>query len=64
LNVSQGSTHHNFHADWKRAALGGTCPPPSEYWCDCVIYITMQYLYVSSPYLLVFGDDRVRGTWE
>jgi len=19
---------------------------------------------VSSPYLLVFGDDRVRGTWE
>jgi len=20
--------------------------------------------FVSSPYLLVFGDDRVRGTWE
>jgi len=31
LNVSQGSTHNNFHAVWKRAALGGTCPPPSDF---------------------------------
>ena len=40
-----------------------------------VLYITVLYIYiyiyiniyvsfVSSPYLLVFGDDRVRGTRE
>jgi len=36
-------------------------------WCDCVIGICVPYIYVyflSSPYLLVFGDDRVRGTRE
>jgi len=36
-------------------------------WCDCVIGIFVSYIYVyfvSSPYLLVFGDDRVRGTQE
>jgi len=34
-------------------------------WCDwyiCAIYIYVYF--VSSPYPLVFGDDRVRGTWE
>ena len=30
-------------------------------WCDCVIGL---FVFVSSPYLLVFGDDRVRGTRE
>jgi len=26
------------------------------------MYITMRYVdFISSPYLLVFGDDRVRG---
>jgi len=29
------------------------------------MYITMRYVdFISSPYLLVFGDDRVRGTRE
>jgi len=31
------------------------------------IYVCLVYIYVlsfSSPYLLVFGDDRVRGTCE
>ena len=34
--------------------------------CDCVIYINVLYIFysVSSPYLLVFGDDRVRDTRE
>jgi len=31
LNVSQGSTHHNFQAVWKRATLGGTCRPPADF---------------------------------
>jgi len=30
-------------------------------WCDCVICIFVAiYIFVSSPYLLMFGDDR---TW-
>jgi len=43
-------------------------------WCDCIIYMyisvfyTCMYLYMfillSSPYLLVFGNDRVRDTRE
>ena len=41
-------------------------------WNDCVIYIDMLYMCIqfymlyllSSPYLLVFGDDRVRSTRE
>jgi len=29
------------------------------------MYITMRYVdFISSPYILVFGDDRVRGTRE
>jgi len=35
--------------------------------CVCVcIYLNFMYicLIVSSPYLLVFGDERVCGTWE
>jgi len=29
------------------------------------MYITMRYVdFISSPYLLVFGDDHVRGTRE
>jgi len=32
-------------------------------WCDCVIYINVFYS-ISSPYLLVFGDDHVRNTRE
>jgi len=29
------------------------------------MYITIRYVdFISSPYLLVFGDDRVRGTRE
>jgi len=29
------------------------------------MYITMRYVdFISSSYLLVFGDDRVRGTRE
>jgi len=29
------------------------------------MYITMRYVdFISSPYLLGFGDDRVRGTRE
>jgi len=29
------------------------------------IFIIMMYVdFISSPYLLVFGDDRVRGTHE
>ena len=28
------------------------------------IYIYIYVYFVSSPYLLVFGDDRVRGTRE
>jgi len=29
------------------------------------IFIIMMYVdFISSPYLLVFGDDRVRGTRE
>jgi len=29
------------------------------------MYITLMYVdFISSPYLLVFGDDRVRGTRE
>jgi len=29
------------------------------------MYITMRYVdFIRSPYLLVFGDDRVRGTRE
>jgi len=33
-------------------------------WCVCDICIACIYVYfiVSSPYLLVFGDDRVRST--
>jgi len=31
--------------------------------CVCVFYIYMIY-FVSSPYLLVFGDDRVHDTRE
>ena len=36
-------------------------------WCDGVIGICVPYIYVyflSSPYLLMFGDDRVRDTRE
>ena len=36
-------------------------------WCDCVIYkcaICIYVYFVSSPHLLVFGDDRVCGTRE
>ena len=35
-------------------------------WCDCVIYIYIYiYVYfVSSPYLFVCGDDRIRGIHE
>jgi len=29
--VSQGSTHHTFQAVWKRATLGGTCPPLGDF---------------------------------
>jgi len=32
-------------------------------WCICVYNFYMFYLLIS-PYLLVFGDDRVRGTHE
>ena len=29
------------------------------------MYISMRYVdFISSPYLLLFGDDRVRGTRE
>jgi len=28
------------------------------------IYIYIYVEFVSSPYLFVFGDDHVRGTWE
>jgi len=31
----------------------------------CYMFITMMYVdFISSPYLLVFDDDRVRGTGE
>jgi len=35
-------------------------------WCDYNIYIYCIYAYfiISSPYLLVFGDDHVRGAHE
>jgi len=36
-------------------------------WDECVVYVHIYwYLFylLSSPYLLVFGDDRVRGTRE
>jgi len=35
-------------------------------WCVCYICIACIYAYfiVSSPYLLMFGDDRVRSTHE
>ena len=29
-----------------------------------MIYMMMYVVFISSPYLLVFGDDRVRGTRE
>jgi len=29
-----------------------------------MIYVMMYVVFISSPYLLVFGDDRVRGTRE
>ena len=32
--------------------------------CVCVCVIIYVCVIVSSPYLLVFGDDRVRGTRE
>jgi len=28
------------------------------------MFVYVIILIVSSPYLLVFGDDRVRDTWE
>ena len=32
-------------------------------WCVCMyMYFIYMCLTVSSPYLFVFGDDRVRGT--
>jgi len=34
------------------------------YTCICVIGTFLCVSSVSSPYLLVFGDDRVRGTRE
>jgi len=35
-------------------------------WIVCVLLYKLMHMFysVSSPYLLVFGDDRVRGTWE
>ena len=37
-------------------------------WCDCmIVYLCHRYIYVyfvSSPYLLLFGNDRIRGTRE
>jgi len=35
-----------------------------DYTCICVFSIFLCVSSVSSPYLLVFGDDRVRGTRE
>jgi len=35
-----------------------------DYTCIYVFRIFLCVLSVSSPYLLVFGDDRVRGTRE
>ena len=32
--------------------------------CACVCLVYIYALSFSSPYLLVFGDDRVRGTRE
>jgi len=32
--------------------------------CICICDIYLYVLTVSSPYMLVFGDDRVRGTHE
>ena len=35
-------------------------------WIVCVLLYKLMYMFyfVSSPYLLVFGDDRVHGTRE
>jgi len=35
-------------------------------WIVCVLLYKLMHMFysVSSPYLLVFGDDRVRGTRE
>jgi len=35
-----------------------------DYTCICVFGIFLCVSSVSSPYLLMFGDDRVRGTRE
>jgi len=35
-----------------------------NYTCICVFSIFLCVSSVSSPYLFVFGDDRVRGTCE
>ena len=35
-------------------------------WIVCVLLYKLMHMFysVSSPYLLVFGDDRIRGTRE
>jgi len=43
--VSQGLTHHNFHAVWKRVALGGTCSPPGDFSTAVLVWLCDIYNY-------------------